>query len=91
VNGSIAGQETQWQTETTNLNSQINTMVDNANLMQQTLAAKLQAADSQIVQLQSQQQALTAAIQSLNFTSFGYNNTNTSTFNPNSGSSSSGG
>ena len=85
VNGSIAGQETQWQTETTNLTSHINTLVDHANSMQSTLDAKLQAADSHIVQLQSQQQALTAAIQSLNFTSFGYNNNNTSSFNPNNG------
>ena len=88
VSGSIARQETTWQTTTTNLNNKINILVDQANQMQSTLDAKLQAADSQIVQLQSQQQALTAAIQSLNFTSFGYNNTNTSNFNPNSGSSS---
>jgi len=91
VTGSIAGQETQWTTETTNLSSKINTLVDQANQMQSTLAAKLQAADSLIVQMQTQQQALTAAIQSLNFTAFGYSNTNTSTFNPSSGSSSSGG
>jgi flagellar hook-associated protein 2 len=91
ITGSIAGAETQWQTATTNLNNQINTLVDRANQMQSTLDAKLQAADSLIVQMQTQQQALTAAVQSLNFASYGYSNTNTSTFNPSSGSSSSGG
>ena len=91
VSGSIASAETQWQTATTNLNNQINTLVDRANQMQSTLDAKLQAADSLIVQMQTQQQALTAAVQSLNFASYGYSNTNTSTFNPSSGSSSSGG
>ena len=91
VSGSIAGAETQWQTETTNLNNQINTLVDQANQMQSTLDAKLQAADSLIMQLQTQQQQLTAEVQSLNFTSYGYSNTNTNTFNPSGGSSSSGG
>jgi len=90
VNGSIAGQETQWQTETTNLNNQINTLVDQANQMQSTLDAKLQAADSLIMQLQTQQQQLTAEVQSLNFTSYGYASTNTGTFNPGTSSSSSG-
>ena len=89
VSGSIAGQEKQWQTETTNLNNQISTLVDQANLMQSTLDAKLQAADSLIVQMQTQQQALTAEIQSLNFATYGYSNTNTNTFTPSSASSSS--
>ncbi|HLN01115.1 MAG TPA: flagellar filament capping protein FliD [Bryobacteraceae bacterium] len=91
VTGSIAGQETQWQTTTTNLNNQINTLIDNANLMQSTLDAKLQAADALIVQMQTQQQQLTAEVQSLNFASFGYSGTNTNTFAPSSGTSSSGG
>ena len=88
VSGSIAGQETQWQTETTNLTTQINTLVDQANNMQSTLDAKLQAADSLIMQLQTQQQQLTAEIQSLNFTAYGYASTNTNTFNSSTGSSS---
>lgn len=85
VSGSIAGQETQWQTSTTHLTEQINTLVDRANVMQSTLDAKLQAADTLIMQLQTQQQQLTAEVQSLNFTSYGYNNTNTGSFTRSSG------
>ena len=84
ANGSIAKQETQWQSETTNLTNQINTLVDHANQMQSTLDAKLQSADSLIMQFETQQQQLTAEIQSLNFTSYGYNNTNTSSFSSSS-------
>jgi hypothetical protein len=61
-------------------------MTARVNAMQATLSAKLQAADTQLAQMQSQQQLLTSTIQSLNFTSFGYQNTNTSTFSPNTGS-----
>jgi hypothetical protein len=53
--------------------------------MQTTLEAELRSADSRIAQLQSQQQLLSESIQSLNFTAFGYNNTNTSSFTPSSG------
>ena len=82
ITGSIAGQQSEWQTDTTNITNHINTLTTQANQMQQTLSAALQSADEQIAQLQSQQQALTASIQSLNFTAFGYQNTNTSTFSP---------
>ena len=80
VNGAIAGQQKVWQTTSTNLTTQITTLTDRANQMQSTLDAKLLSADSLIAQLQTQQQQLTAAVQSLNFTSFGYSNTNTSSF-----------
>jgi flagellar hook-associated protein 2 len=84
ITGSIAGQRSEWTTDTTNITNHINTLVDQANQMQQTLSAELQSADEQIANLQSQQQALSASIQSLNFTAFGYNNTNTSNFTPSS-------
>jgi flagellar hook-associated protein 2 len=71
--GEIAGQENEWKTDTTNINNQISTFTAQANQMQKTLDAALQSADEQIAQMQSQQQALTATIQSLDFTSFGYN------------------
>ncbi len=87
ADGLIAGQETEWQTDTTNINTQITNLTSQANQMQTTLQTELQSADSQIAQLQSQQQILSESIQSLNFTAFGYNNTNTQTFTPSSGGS----
>lgn len=83
LTGSIAGQQSEWTTDTTNITNHINTLTTQANQMQQTLSAALQAADEQIAQLQSQQQELSASIQSLNFTAFGYSGTNNSTFTPN--------
>lgn len=85
VTGEIAGQETEWQTDTTNINTQITNLTDQATQMQTNLQAELQAADSQIAQLQSQQQILSESIQSENFTAFGYNNTNTQSFTPSDG------
>jgi flagellar capping protein FliD len=85
VNGSIAGQENEWQIDTTNINTQITNLTSQANQMQTTLEAELRSADSRIAQLQSQQQLLSESIQSLNFTAFGYNNTNTNSFTPSSG------
>lgn len=89
TSGEIAGQENEWKTDTTNINNQISTLTAQANQMQKTLDAALQSADEQIAQMQSQQQALSASIQSLNFTSYGYNNTNNATFTPSVGGSSS--
>lgn len=85
VTGEIAAQESEWQTDTTNINTQITNLTNQANQMQTTLEAALQSADSQIAQLQSQQQLLSESIQSENFTAFGYNNTNTQSFTPSSG------
>ncbi len=82
LTGSIAGQESEWQTDTTNINTQITNLTNQANQMQTTLEAALQSADSHIAQLQSQQQLLSESIQSENFTAFGYNNTNTNSFTP---------
>ncbi len=86
VAGSIAGQESEWQTASTNLTTQIDNLTAQANQMQTTLQTELQAADSQIAQLQTQEQILTESIQGLNFSSFGYNNNNTSSFTPSGGS-----
>ncbi len=76
TNGLIAGEENEWQTDTTNMNNQITTLTAQANQMQKTLDDALESADEQISQMQSQQQELTASLQSLNYTSYGYNNTN---------------
>jgi flagellar hook-associated protein 2 len=53
------------------LQAQISDMTDRINDMQTALQARLQAADALLAQLASQQQMLTASIQSLNLTTFG--------------------
>jgi len=85
VTGVIKSQQDQYDATDTALTNQINILTDQANQMQTTLQAKLQAADAELAQMQSQQQLLTSTIQGLNFASYGYQNTNTSTFSPSSG------
>jgi len=86
VTGAIKMQQDQYDTTDTNITTQINTLTDQANQMQQTLSAELQSADAQLAEMESQQQVLTSSIQGLNFSSYGYQNTNTSTFTPSTGS-----
>ncbi|HKX00346.1 MAG TPA: flagellar filament capping protein FliD [Bryobacteraceae bacterium] len=86
ITGAIKAQQNQYDATDSSLTDQINTLIAHANQMQTTLQAKLQAADTQLASLQSQQQTLTSMVQSLNFTSYGYQNTNTSLFNPGSSS-----
>ena len=54
-----------------NLQKQISDTVDRINIMQTALQAKLAAADAALARLESQQQMLTASIQSLNFSTYG--------------------
>jgi flagellar hook-associated protein 2 len=86
ITGAIKAQQDQFDAADTRFRNQVAAMTARVNAMQATLSAKLQAADTQLAQMQSQQQLLTSSIQSLNFTSFGYQNTNSSTFSPNTGS-----
>lgn len=90
ITGAIKAQQDQFDAADTRIGDQVTAMTARVNAMQTTLSAKLQAADTQLAQMQSQQQLLTSTIQSLNFTSFGYQNTNSSTFSPNSGSGNTG-
>jgi len=53
------------------LQKQISDTTDRINIMQASLQSRLQAADAMLAQLQSQQQMLTASIQSLNPATFG--------------------
>ncbi len=87
ITGAIQAQQDQFDAADTRLTDQLTRMTEQINAMQTTLSAKLQAADAQLAQMQSQQQLLTSTIQGLNFASFGYQNTNASTFSPNSSSS----
>lgn len=86
ITGAIKAQQDQFDAADTRIGDQVTAMTAQVNTMQTSLSAKLQAADTQLAQMQTQQQLLTSTIQSLNFTSFGYQNTNTSTFSPNTGS-----
>ena len=54
------------------ITDQISSMNDRINSMQAALQSKLQAADTLLASLASQQNILTSSIQSLNFASYGY-------------------
>ena len=79
ASGTIAEQENQWKTTVTNLSSQMSTMTQKIQIMEQTLNQQLAAADASIADLASQQSELTSSITALNFTTYGYNSTNPST------------
>jgi flagellar hook-associated protein 2 len=87
LTGAIQAQQAQFDAADTRLSDQVARMTAQVNAMQTGLSAKLQAADAQLAQMQSQQQLLTSTIQGLNFASFGFQNTNSSTFSPSSSSS----
>ncbi len=74
--GNIKSQQDQFDATYNALTDQITTLTNRANKMQTSLNAKLQAADAQVAQMQSQQQLLTATLQGLNFASFGFQSTN---------------
>ena len=88
VKGAIQAEQNQFNKTYDNLKSQITKLTDRADLLQAALQAELRQADTLVAHLQSEQQLLTASIQSLNFSSFGYQNTNPTTFAPNTGSGS---
>ncbi len=78
ITGLIKVQTDQYDATDTRLTDQISDLTARINAMQTAMSTKLQAADALVAQLASQQSLLTASIQSLNFTSYGYNNQNTS-------------
>ena len=73
--GTIKAQEDQWDATDKRITSQVSDLTDRINAMQATLQSKLQVADSLLASLASTQSMLTASIQSMDFTSFGYQNT----------------
>ncbi len=83
--GAIKVQQDQFDAANTRISDQVTAMTERVNAMQASLSAKLQAADTQLAAMQTQQQVLTSSIQSLTFSSFGYQNNNTSTFSPSGG------
>jgi flagellar hook-associated protein 2 len=71
VNGLIRVEEDGMDTTNTTLTNRISVLNAQVAQIQTTTSAKLQAADALIIKLQSQQTALNAAIQSINFVAFG--------------------
>ena len=73
ITGLIKLQQDSYTREDTRLQGQIADMEDRITSMQTATAARLQAADALLAQLESQQQVLDASIQSVNLVTFGKN------------------
>jgi flagellar hook-associated protein 2 len=71
VSGMIIDQENGYDTTNQSLTDQINTLNDSATLVHNSMAARLQAADALVAQLQSQQNMVNASISSLNYVLYG--------------------
>jgi flagellar hook-associated protein 2 len=72
--GMILQQEKGYDQQNTDLTGQINNLTQRNAVRQSALNAKLQAADALVAQLQSQQSLLTASLQALNYSLYGYQN-----------------
>jgi flagellar capping protein FliD len=70
----ILQQEKGYDQQNTDLTGQINNLTQRNAVRQSALNAKLQAADALVAQLQSQQSLLTASLQALNYSLYGYQN-----------------
>lgn len=75
VTGLIQTEQTGLSQEDQSLQSQITTKTTQANAMQTALESQLEAADSAIAELQSQQQVLTGSLQALSLVLYGQNPT----------------
>ena len=73
VDGLIQVEESGLQTTDQSLQSQISTLTTRITSMQTNLSAQLESADANIAELQSQQQTLTASLQSLSLVLYGQN------------------
>jgi flagellar hook-associated protein 2 len=69
--GMIQVQEDGYDTTNAQLTSQINTLNDRVKLVQNSMSAKLQAADALVAQLQSRQNLVNASVSSLNYVLYG--------------------
>jgi flagellar hook-associated protein 2 len=69
--GLIATQQAGYKQTDTNLQNQISSLNDRISVMQTALTGQLEAADALEAQLESQQNVLSATIQSLNYSAFG--------------------
>ena len=69
--GLIRVQEDGYDSEDSQLNDRITALTDQVTFAQNTLTAKIQAADALVAQLESQQNTMNASIDSLNYVAFG--------------------
>ncbi len=77
IEGVIQLQLTDYQTQDTSLSNRITTLTAQATATQNTLTAKVQAADALCAQLASEQTSVNAEVQSLNYVMYGYQQTPT--------------
>ena len=73
VSGLIKVQQDSYERSDTNLKTQIFSLQDRINVMQAATQSRLQKMDALLASLQSQQQVITASIQSVNLALFGKN------------------
>jgi flagellar hook-associated protein 2 len=76
VNGAIRQQQDQWDATYQRLSERVSLLTERTNTMQKGLAQKLQAADTLLAHLASQQTMLNVSIQSLNAMTYGKQNGN---------------
>ena len=69
--GTLASEISSWTTQTQTLTTKISAATAQVNTMQTLLSQQLEAADAQVMELQSQQTLLTSTLQSLNYTTYG--------------------
>ena len=73
ITGSIPTEERSLNSDNTQLADHINTLTDQANQIQASMTTKLEAADALCAQLQSEQNTMTASIESLDYVAYGMN------------------
>jgi len=76
INGAIRQQQDQWDATYERISERVSVLTERTNAMQRGLAQKLQAADTLLAHLSSQQTMLNVTIQGLNAMSFGKQNGN---------------
>lgn len=77
IEGLIQMELTDYQNQDTSLTNQITTLTAQATATQNTLTAKVQAADALCAELESEQTNVSAEVQSLNYVMYGYQQTPT--------------
>jgi len=78
LSGTILNEENGLDTTDTNIASEISTLQDRATLTHNANAARLEAADALVAQLQAKQNAVNAEVESIDFVNFGAPLTNSS-------------
>jgi flagellar hook-associated protein 2 len=75
IDGLIQLQQTDYSTQDTQLNTQIANLTTQATIAQNALTSKVQAADALVAELQTEQNNVSAEVQSLNYVLYGFQST----------------